>query len=171
MSNNIIATIRLAPGHVGYYDEYSRIHLTLGSPRANVYSGTNCGGLRRSVKNGVILLESGSFGPDVPDFKIITDKNGQGWYVDNFAEQNKPVYAEDIAKHNEKEDKKEIEKMAEKEVEEATTSIVGEEIAPEPTEKEDIAIEEKVEEVVEEAEKEAEKEEAPKKRGRRSTKK
>lgn len=162
MSNNIIATIRLAPGHVGYYDEYSRIHLTLGSPRANVYSGTNCGGLRRSVKNGVILLESGSFGPDVPDFKIITDKNGQGWYVDNFAEQNKPVYAEDIAKHNEKEDKKEIEKMAEKEVEETATPVAREEVAPESTEAEDTSIEEKVEEVVEEA---------PKKRGRRSTKK
>lgn len=167
MSNNIIATIRLAPGHVGYYDEYSRIHLTLGSPRANVYSGTNCGGLRRSVKNGVILLESGSFGPDVPDFKIITDKNGQGWYVDNFAEQNKPVYAEDITKHNEKENKKEIKEMAKEEVKEAITSVTREEIAPESTEKEDIAIEEKVEEVVEEAEKE----EAPKKRGRRSTKK
>lgn len=167
MSNNIIATIRLAPGHVGYYDEYSRIHLTLGSPRANVYSGTNCGGLRRSVKNGVILLESGSFGPDVPDFKIITDKNGQGWYVDNFAEQNKPIYAEDIAKHNEKENKKEIKKVVKDEIEEAVTPVVREEIATEPIEEESIAIEEKVEETIEEAEKE----EAPKKRGRRSTKK
>ena len=37
-----IAVIRLAPGQVGYYDELSRIHLTIGNPERAIYAGTNC---------------------------------------------------------------------------------------------------------------------------------
>lgn len=65
-----IAVIRLAPGQVGYYDELSRIHLTIGNPERSVYAGTNCSQLRRSVKSGRLRLVSGSLGDDVAPIKV-----------------------------------------------------------------------------------------------------
>ena len=56
----IIATIRLAPGEVGFYDEYTGIHLTVSKPEAAVFSGMNLAQLRTSVKSGRLLLKSGS---------------------------------------------------------------------------------------------------------------
>lgn len=62
-----IAVIRLSKGQVGYYDELSRIHLTLNKPEAIIYAGTNCTQLRRSIKSGRLKLISGSLGKeDVP---------------------------------------------------------------------------------------------------------
>ena len=65
-----IAVIRLAPGQVGYYDELSRIHLTIGNPERAVYAGTNCSQLRKSVKSGRLRLISGSLGEDKTPIKI-----------------------------------------------------------------------------------------------------
>lgn len=56
-----IATIKLAPGESGYYDEYSRIYLSSANPTAVVYSGTNCSQIKRSIKSGRLRLVSGSF--------------------------------------------------------------------------------------------------------------
>lgn len=62
-----IAVIRLSKGQVGYYDELSRIHLTLNKPEAIIYAGTNCTQLRRSIKSGRLKLISGSLGKeDIP---------------------------------------------------------------------------------------------------------
>lgn len=71
MSREIIAVIQLQPGQGGYYDDLSRIHLTIGNPRANVYAGTNCTQLRRSLKAGRLKLVTGSLGTEVPPFKLI----------------------------------------------------------------------------------------------------
>lgn len=71
MSREIIAVIQLQPGQGGYYDDLSRIHLTIGNPRANVYAGTNCTQLRRSLKAGRLKLVTGSLGSEVPPFKLI----------------------------------------------------------------------------------------------------
>ena len=57
-----IAVIRLAPGQVGYYDELSRIHLTIGNPERAIYAGTNCSQLRKSVKSGEIKTYIWFFG-------------------------------------------------------------------------------------------------------------
>jgi hypothetical protein len=61
MSKKIIAEIRLANGEVGYYDDYSRIHLTISKPSAVVYAGTNCSQIKKSIKSGRLRLVSGSF--------------------------------------------------------------------------------------------------------------
>ena len=70
MSREIIAVIQLQPGQGGYYDDLSRIHLTIGNPRANVYAGTNCTQLRRSLKAGRLKLVTGSLGTEAPPFKL-----------------------------------------------------------------------------------------------------
>ena len=56
----VIAEIRLAPGEVGYYDDYSRIYLNAGRPTAKIYAGMNTTQIRRSIRSGRLLLISGS---------------------------------------------------------------------------------------------------------------
>lgn len=56
----IIATVRLAPGNVGYYDPITGIHLTITSPDREIYRDMNTTNLRRSVKMGVLQLVHGS---------------------------------------------------------------------------------------------------------------
>ena len=89
----VIATIKLAAGRVGFYDELSRIHLTLGAPTAHVYSGTNCARLRRAVRDGVIRLVDGTLGGEIPPFKIV--KVGDKLKLaSNIQEEIKPVFKE-----------------------------------------------------------------------------
>lgn len=89
----VIATIKLAAGRVGFYDELSRIHLTLGAPTAHVYSGTNCARLRRAVRDGVIRLVDGTLGGEIPPFKIV--KVGDKLKLaSNVQEEIKPVFKE-----------------------------------------------------------------------------
>lgn len=111
-----IARIALAPGQVGYYDEYSRIHLTIGAPEATIYSGTNCAQIRRSIKSGRIRLLSGSLGAPVAPFRIIDTPSGKK-IVSNVKKELEPVVAE-----------------IEPEIMPETTSVVEEktEVVPEP---------------------------------------
>lgn len=88
-----IARIALAPGQVGYYDEYSRIHLTIGAPEATIYSGTNCAQIRRSIKSGRIRLLSGSLGAPVAPFRIIDTPSGKK-IVSNVKKELEPVVTE-----------------------------------------------------------------------------
>lgn len=136
MSAKVIATIKLAPGQVGFYDPLSRIHLTLGNPTATVYSGTNCATLRRNVKAGIIRILDGTLGNDVAPFKIV--KVGDKYKLaSNSVEENKPVYAEDIAPEKEAE----VQEQA---------PAAGIEIKPviTPEVKEEVAAEEPLEETV-----------------------
>ena len=57
---NVIAEIRLAPGEVGYYDDYSRIYLNTARPTAQIYAGTNTTQIRKSIRSGRLRLVSGS---------------------------------------------------------------------------------------------------------------
>lgn len=135
-----IAKIALCPGQVGYYDEYSRIHLTLGKPEAVVYSGTNCAQIRRSIKAGTIRLVSGTLGEQVPPFKIVKTKTGAK-LVSNAVKEHAPVYAQTKV-----EDK--VETKAEK------TPVVEETPAAEPVIEEQVeetTVAEEAKEVVEEA--------------------
>lgn len=61
--SRLIAKIKLAKGEVGYFDELTRIHLTLGRPTANVYDYMNASRLRRSVTSKVLILTAGSLNP------------------------------------------------------------------------------------------------------------
>ena len=81
-----IAVIRLAPGQVGYYDELSRIHLTIGNPERAIYAGTNCSQLRKSVKSGRLRLISGSLGEDKTPIKI--HKPSTSVSLGNFIPEN-----------------------------------------------------------------------------------
>lgn len=99
-----IAVVRLAPGQAGYYDELSGIYLTAGKPVAGIPSGTNCAQLRRSVRMGTIILQSGTLGGDIPEIRIM-EHEGTYYLVPNTEEVNKPVYgnAPDVAETNESE--------------------------------------------------------------------
>lgn len=57
---NVIGIVGLAPGEVAYYDELTRIHLTLGRPTANVYDYMNTARLRRSVAARTLKLIAGT---------------------------------------------------------------------------------------------------------------
>ena len=131
-----IARIALAPGQVGYYDEYSRIHLTIGAPEATIYSGTNCAQIRRSIKSGRIRLLSGSLGAPVAPFRIINTPSGKK-IVSNVKKELEPVVAE-----------------IKPEIMPETTSVVEEtEAVPEPVNKtaSEVIKEEPVTETTEEA--------------------
>lgn len=60
MNKQPIARIRLAYGEVGYYDEYSRIYLSVTSPEAYIYPGTNLFQIKKSIKSGRLRLIEGS---------------------------------------------------------------------------------------------------------------
>lgn len=55
-----IAKIKLAAGHVGWYEPLSRIHLTLSNPIAEITAGTKLEGIRTSLSYGTIVLIEGS---------------------------------------------------------------------------------------------------------------
>lgn len=67
MAKETIAVVRLMPGQGGYYDPYSRIHLTTGNPQAEIKAGTNCSQLLRSVRSGRLKLVTGSLAPKKPE--------------------------------------------------------------------------------------------------------
>lgn len=69
-TKKVIAVVRLNAGQGAYYDELTRIHLTVRHPQANVYAGMNVSGLRRSVKSGRLRLVQGSFGDEEQSFRI-----------------------------------------------------------------------------------------------------
>ncbi len=153
MSAKIIATIKLAPGQVGFYDPLSRIHLTLGNPTATVYSGTNCAALRRNVKAGIIRILDGTLGNDVAPFKIV--KVGDKYKLaSNSVEENKPVYAEEAAPKKEEAKEQvavEITPVITPEVKEEAVAAAeepSEEAVEAPVEEEDAVEEEAIEEAV-----------------------
>lgn len=88
----IIATIKLAPGQVGYYDEYSKIHLTIAHPETTIYSGTNCAQIRRSIKAGRIILTSGTLGTEIAPVRIVKTPSGVK-IVSNKDAEHAPVVA------------------------------------------------------------------------------
>lgn len=90
-----IAVVRLAPGQAGYYDELSGVYLTAGKRTAAIPSGTNCAQLRRSVRMGTIILQSGTLGGDIPEVRIM-EHEGKYYLVPNTEEINKPVYANTV---------------------------------------------------------------------------
>ena len=65
--NDIIATIKLALGEVGFYDPLSGIHLSIGNPIAYVRAGVNTSRLQSSVRSGRLVLVEGSLGNPPPE--------------------------------------------------------------------------------------------------------
>lgn len=114
-----IATIKLAPGEAGYYDEYSRIYLSSTRPDAVIYSGTNCTQIKRSIKSGRLRLVSGGFDKPV---------------TEPVVEQQTPIITEEVKEVPVQEEKAKTE-------EEVAPTIVTEEQAPEEV-KEEVPVQE-----------------------------
>ena len=72
MQKQPIAKIRLASGEVGYYDDYSRIYLSVANPEAYIYPGTNLFQIKRSIKSGRLRLIEGSLSEPVVEQPIVT---------------------------------------------------------------------------------------------------
>ena len=75
MAKTPIAEIKLAPGEVGYYDEYSKIYLSSANQSAIVYSGTNCTQIKRSIQSGRLRLVRGGFDIEPKANNILVKKN------------------------------------------------------------------------------------------------
>lgn len=73
----IIAEIKLAPGEIGYYDDYSRIYLTSTKPSAYIYAGTNCTQIKHSIKAGRLRLVNGSFDVPKPVVNTVSQPNNK----------------------------------------------------------------------------------------------
>lgn len=56
----MLAKITLAPGQIGFHDALSNIHLTVANPTAIVPVGANTEHLKEAVKDGKILLLTGT---------------------------------------------------------------------------------------------------------------
>lgn len=90
----VIAKIRLNPGHGGFFDPITRIHLTHGEPEASVLAGMNTTALKAAVRNKRISLVSGSLGEYTPPFKLVRNANGKIAIIANTPKeekQEKPV--------------------------------------------------------------------------------
>lgn len=71
----IIATIRLAGGQVGFYDQLTGIYLTQTQPVAHLYAGMNLNQIKKSLKSKRIHLISGSIdNSSLPIMKKIEKK-------------------------------------------------------------------------------------------------
>ena len=123
--SRVIATIRLAMGRVAYYDELTRIHLTIDNPIQEIYEGMNLINIRKGVKNKSLTLLSGSL-----DVKNEDNKN-------NFI----PVDNIKSAINKEEKKVKEVKENKDTEEEKPKEVIVEEDKNSEPI------IEEKVEEI------------------------
>lgn len=75
MAKTPIAEIKLAPGEVGYYDEYSKIYLSSANQSAIIYSGTNCTQIKRSIQSGRLRLVRGGFDVEPEANNILVKKN------------------------------------------------------------------------------------------------
>lgn len=130
---NVIAEIRLAPGEVGYYDDYSRIYLNAARPMAKIYSDMNTTQIRKSIRSGRLILISGSLSTSVP--------------VKKEKEKEKPAISVEKKKPVENKPEPVINEEPVKEpVEEPVTEIIPTE--PEPVVIPEEPVEEKPEPVV-----------------------
>jgi hypothetical protein len=59
--SKVIAIVRLAPGHVAFYDEKTSMHLTMGNPIGEVLDYYDTSRIKRAVQNKVLTLVNGSF--------------------------------------------------------------------------------------------------------------
>lgn len=112
---SVIAIVRLAHGRVGYFDEITRIHLTIAAPEKPVIEGMNVSNLKRAVRGGSIKVVSGSLEPEatlkqepviesqIPVAPIITEQaaeviTAQTNRVVEVPEVSEPIQVEEPAK-------------------------------------------------------------------------
>lgn len=126
-----IATIKLAPGEAGYYDEYSRIYLSSTRPDAVIYSGTNCTQIKRSIKSGRLRLVSGGFDKPVTESVIeqqphVTTEEAKETPVQEEVKAEEEVAPTIVTEEQAPEEVKEEVPVREEEVKAEETPIVEE---------------------------------------------
>lgn len=95
MKREIIAEVKLASGEVGYYDDYSKLYLTINKPYGVIYSGTNLTQIKRSIKSGRLKLISGKlFDADKKPVVEVTPEVKPEEPVKNEIHEEKPVQEE-----------------------------------------------------------------------------
>lgn len=95
MKREIIAEVKLASGEVGYYDDYSKLYLTINKPYGVIYSGTNLTQIKRSIKSGRLKLISGKlFDADKKPVVEVTPEVKPEEPVKNEDHEEKPVQEE-----------------------------------------------------------------------------
>lgn len=135
MTRQIIAKVKLTPGQGGFFDPVSRVHLTHGSPVADIYAGTNTEGLKKALRNRTISLVSGSLGEQKSPFKLVRKEDGKVVLVrtDNVnkttVEEVKTITAK-VAPRSKKQEIKEAEKDATSVVTKSTTAKKADLAAP-----------------------------------------
>ena len=92
---NVIGIVGLAPGEVAYYDELTRIHLTLGRPTANVYDYMNTVRLRRSVAARTLKLIAGTLNA-VSAMAEVENKPVAKKVVEKPVEKAKAIVVEEV---------------------------------------------------------------------------
>lgn len=139
--NDIIATIKLALGEVGFYDPLSGIHLSIGNPVAYIRAGVNTSQLQASVRSGRLILVEGSLGNPPPEPisyvpRIAAEPReipgGEQTVSEPVIEETRPVETVPEITEAEKEViRKEMENSVEKEMVESTEEESVEEEAAE----------------------------------------
>ncbi len=57
---SVIGVVRLSRGQVGFFDDLTRIHLTIANPEKAIVEGMNTATIKRAIKSGRIQLISGT---------------------------------------------------------------------------------------------------------------
>jgi hypothetical protein len=65
--SKVIAVVRLAQGHVAFYDEKTGMHLTMGNPMKDVFDYMDTTRIKRAVQNKVLNLVHGSLSDQVEE--------------------------------------------------------------------------------------------------------
>ena len=131
-----LGTIRLNSGQGGWFDELTRIHLTLGNPQADVFAGQNLSNVRKGVHAGRLSLIKGTLGPDDSPYKVVRVGNHYELQKNKLtkteAEKVAPAEKNAVEKNTVKEDKSKTDKVEEKN-EAMTDAPVKEEFPAEET--------------------------------------
>lgn len=127
---NILATIRLAIGNVGWYDPLTNIHLTLSRPFAHIYEGMNVTNVKRGVEYKTVMVVDGDLSPSLstlskakidntPELDFIKEvtTNTQETFVESNKLEEAPTVKEvleTVSEDTPKEEAKEIKEAPEK---------------------------------------------------------
>ena len=74
--NKVIATIRLNSGQGNFYDELTRIHLTVGNPQADLIAGMNLSNIRNAVRSGRLIIVAGKLEDPKKPFRLVRKSDG-----------------------------------------------------------------------------------------------
>ena len=122
MKNRVVAVVGLAPGRVGFYDPYTKIHMNLEHPTAEVWNYMRTTYLRRAVKEKQIILISGVLRDgNTPANLLVHDETPV--FMESKVDKEESQISEPVAAEPEQKAAPKIEQEAPKVEEEKTESV------------------------------------------------